>query len=86
MRRICTFNLADHVVKDMHQQIRRGYRSAFVQDAIYEKMERVTSHSLDDYKTTHLLAHIRNFRFTKLTDLEKTLLEQMITRLEQSNE
>ena len=83
MRRICTFNLANHVVQDMHKQVRRGYRSAFVQNAIYEKMNRINSHSLDDYKTVHLLAHIRNFRFTSLTDLEKTLLEQMIARLEQ---
>lgn len=81
MRRICTFNLADYVVKDMHQQIRRGYRSQFVQDAIQEKMDRVTSHDLSDYKISHLLTHIRNFRFTKLSALEKTLLEEMTERL-----
>ncbi len=82
MKKICTFNLSYHIIKDMNQQIRRGYRSAFVQDAIYEKLERVTSHSLDDYKTSRLLSHVRNFRWTKLTELEKTLLEELIHRLE----
>ena len=82
MRRICTFNLADLIVKEMHHQIRKGYRSQFVQDAIQEKIQRVTSHDLSDYKITHLLSHIRNFRFSSLTALEKTLLDGMIQRLE----
>lgn len=82
MRRICTFNLADHIVKEMHHQIRKGYRSQFVQDAIQEKIDRVTSHDLSDYKMSRLLSHIRNFRWTHLTNLEKTLIDEMIERLE----
>ena len=40
VRKICTFNLDINVVKEMNKEIRRGYRSNYVETAIKEKLKR----------------------------------------------
>ena len=86
MRQIRTFNIAKHVVDDLNNNVRRGYRSKYVEDAIQDKLDRKASFELHDFKTSELLMHIRNTRFTKLTDLEKMLLDEMHDRLKELGE
>ena len=86
MRQIRTFNLAKHVCDDLNKQVRRGYRSKYVENAIQEKLDRKANFELHDFKTSELLMHIRNTRFTKLTDLEKMLLDEMHDRLKELGE
>ena len=82
MRKICTFNLDVNVVKDMNNEIRRGYRSDYVERAIKEKLERLHNTDLTEFTTSRLLSHVRNTRFSELTDLDKKYLEDLIVRLE----
>ena len=86
MRQIRTFNLAKHVCDDLNKQVRRGYRSKYVENAIQEKLDRKANFELHDFKTSELLIHIRNTRFTKLSDLEKMLLDEMADRLRELGE
>lgn len=86
MRKICTFNLPIDLVSEMNKTIRRGFRSDYVERAIDEKLKRKADFDLHDFKTSELLLHIRNTRFTKLTDLEKVLIDDMIDRLKELNE
>ena len=85
MRKICTFNLDVNVVQDMNNEIRRGYRSDYVERAIKEKLKRQTSYDLFDIKTLRLVNHLRMFRYSELTKLELTMLEDIVHRLEDSN-
>jgi len=86
MRQIRTFNLAKHVVDDLNREIRRGYRSKFVQDAIQDKLNRKANFELHDFKTSELLLHIRNTRFTKLDDLDKLFLDNLVDKLREIGE
>ena len=86
MRKICTFNLPIDLVQEMNKTIRRGFRSDYVERAIDEKLKRKADFDLHDFKTTELLFHVRNTRFTQLTELEKVLLEEMIDRLQAKGE
>ena len=86
MRKICTFNLPIDLVQEMNKTIRRGFRSDYVERAIDEKLKRKADFDLYDFKTTELLFHVRNTRFTQLTELEKVLLEEMIDRLQAKGE
>ena len=86
MRKICTFNLDIDLVKDMNKSIRRGHRSQFVETAITEKLNRKAEHELHDYKTTELLMHIRNTRFSSLNDLDKSFLVNLVDRLLEKGE
>ena len=86
MRKICTFNLPIDLMKEMNLEIRRGYRSKFVETAIDEKLKRKAIFELHDFKTSELLSHIRNTRFSKLSDLEKMLLDEMRIRLDEAGE
>lgn len=86
MRQIRTFNLAKHVCDDLNKNVRRGYRSKYVENAIQEKLDRKANFELHDFKTTELLSHIRNTRFSKLTQLEKTLIDEMRDRLQELGE
>jgi len=86
MRKICTFNLPIDLMKEMNMEIRRGFRSKFVETAIDEKLKRKATFELHDFKTSELLSHIRNTRFSKLSDLEKMLLDEMRIRLDQEGE
>ena len=84
MRKICTFNLPMSLVSSMNAEIRRGYRSQFVEKAIDEKLNRQTTYDLHDIKTMRLVNHLRMFRYSELTKLELTMLEDIIARLEES--
>jgi len=86
MRQIRTFNLSKHVVDNLNDNIRRGFRSQWVEDAIQDKLNNKNNFELHDFKTSELLSHIRNTRFSKLTDLEKMLLDEMRIRLDQEGE
>lgn len=81
MRKICTFNLPIDLVSEMNKTIRRGYRSKYVETAIDDKLKRKANFDLHDFKTTELLSHIRNTRFSQLTDLEKMLIDEIRDRL-----
>ena len=86
MRQIRTFNLSKHVVDDMNAQIRRGYRSQFVEEAINDKLQKKAEFNLDDFKITELLVHIELFRFSSLTKLERVFIRDMIDRLRKDGE
>lgn len=86
MRKICTFNLPIDLVEEMNKTIRRGFRSDYVERAIDEKLKRKADFDLHDFKTSELLSHIRNTRFSKLTELEKVLIDDMRYRLVELNE
>lgn len=84
MKKICTFNLDVNVIQDMNNEIRRGYRSDYVERAIKEKLQRLHDTDLTEFTTWRLLLHVRNTRFSELTDLDKKYLEDLIARLEGS--
>ena len=86
MRQIRTFNLAKHVVDDLNKTVRRGYRSKFVEDAIQDKLDRKGNFDLHDFKTSELLFHVRNTRFTKLNDLDKLFLDNVVDKLREIGE
>ena len=86
MRQIRTFNLAKHVVDDMNAQIRRGYRSQFVEEAINDKLQKKAEFNLDDFKIVELLGHIELFRFSSLTKLERLFIRELMDRLRQDGE
>ena len=86
MRQIRTFNLSKHVVDDMNAQIRRGYRSQFVEEAINDKLQKKAEFNLDDFKIVELLGHIELFRFSSLTQLERVFIRDMMDRLRKDGE
>ena len=86
MRQIRTFNLSKHVVDDMNAQIRRGYRSQFVEEAINDKLQKKAEFNLDDFKIVELLGHIELFRFSSLTKLERLFIRELMDRLRQEGE
>ena len=86
MRQIRTFNLAKHVVDDLNKSVRRGYRSKYVEDAIQDKLDRKANFDLHDFKTSELLLHVRNTRFTKLDDLDKLFLDNLVDKLREIGE
>ena len=86
MRVIKTYNINSKVVEDLNDNVRRRYRSKWVEEAIEDKLSRKANFELHDFKTTELLSHIRNTRFTKLTQLEKTLIDDMRDRLAEMGE
>lgn len=86
MRQIRTFNLAKHVVDELNKSVRRGYRSKYVEDAIQNKLDRKANFDLHDFKTSELLLHVRNTRFTKLEDLDKLFLDKLVDKLRELGE
>ena len=82
MRKICTFNLPIELIQTMNSEIRRGYRSKFVEESIESRLVTKLKFDLHDIPTIQLAQHLRSFRFTELTDLEKAMLQQLIDRLE----
>lgn len=86
MRQIKTFNLSKHVVDDMNAQIRRGYRSQFVEEAINDKLQKKAEFNLDDFKIVELLGHIELFRFSSLTKLERLFIRELMDRLRKDGE
>ena len=86
MRKICTFNLPIDLVSEMNKTIRRGFRSDYVERAIDEKLKRKADFNLHDFKTSELLLHIRNTRFTVLNDLDKLFLDNLVDQLREKGE
>jgi len=86
VRIIKTYNLSHSVVEELNKTVRPRYRSKWVEEAIEDKLSRKANFELHDFKTTELLSHIRNTRFTKLTQLEKTLIDDMRDRLAEMGE
>ena len=86
MRQIRTFNLAKHVVDELNKSVRRGYRSKYVEDAIQDKLDRKANFDLHDFKTSELLLHVRNTRFSKLEDLDKLFLDNLVDKLREIGE
>ena len=86
MRQIRTFNLSKHVVDDMNAQIRRGYRSQFVEEAINDKLQKKAEFNLDDFKLIELLGHIELFRYSSLTKLERLFIRELMDRLRKDGE
>jgi len=82
MRKICTFNLPYLLIHSMNSEIRRGHRSKFVEKAIQNRLDKVVDYNLNDLSTIRIIQHLRNTRFTELTDLEKTMLVGIVERLE----
>jgi len=84
MRQIKTFNLRLSTIKDLNEEVRRGYRSKFVEDAIRHRLDGLGAVDLSDLTTIRIASHLRNARFSELTKLERTMLEDLIARLEES--
>lgn len=84
MRQIKTFNLRLSTIKDLNQEVRRGYRSKFVEDAIRHRLDGLGAVDLNDLTTLRIVSHLRNARFSELTKLERTMLEDLMARLEES--
>lgn len=84
MRQIKTFNLRLSTIKDLNEEVRRGYRSKFVEDAIRARLDGLGAIDLYDLSTIRIVAHLRNARFSELTKLERTMFEDLIHRLEES--
>ncbi|AXH79268.1 MAG: hypothetical protein [Circular genetic element sp.] len=84
MRQIKTFNLRLSTIKDLNEEVRRGYRSKFVEDAIRHRLDGLGAVDLHDLTTIRIASHLRNARFSELTKLERTMLEDLIARLEES--
>jgi hypothetical protein len=82
MRQIKTFNLLLSTIKDLNDEVRRGYRSKFVEDAIRHRLDGLGAVDLHDLTTIRIASHLRNARFSELTKLERTMLEDLIARLE----
>ena len=51
MRVIKTYNIASHVVEDLNDNVRRRYRSKWVEEAIIEKLKRKNEFDLHDIPT-----------------------------------
>lgn len=83
MRKICTFNLPIDLVKEMNQEIRRGYRSKFVETAIDEKLKRKAEFDLHDFKAWELLNHVELFRYSSLTKMEVLFLRELVDKLKE---
>ena len=84
MRQIKTYNLRLETIKDLNKEVRRGYRSKFVEDAIKHRLDGMGAIDLHDLTTIRIASHLRNARFSELTKLERTMLEDLIARLEES--
>jgi len=84
MRAIKTYNLPTNLIEILNSEVRRGYRSQFVEKAIKEKLDGQLEFSLHDITTIKLASHLRNSRFTELTKMEKIMLEDLIIRIEGS--
>jgi hypothetical protein len=68
----------------MNSEIRRGHRSKFVETAIRNRLEKVVEYDIYDLTTIRIVSHLRNSRFSELTELERTMLAGIVSRLEDS--
>lgn len=72
MKKQHLFTLDVEVVKNLHQQVARGFRSQFVNKAIKKRLEN-TSHGLEDEETLDLLCELRYRR-----DLPEWFMNQLV--------
>ena len=86
MRVIKTYNLNSKVVDDLNDNVRRRYRSKFVEDAIKEKLSRKNDFDLHDLPTWELLSHVEIFRWTKLSKAERAILREIWERLKENGD
>ena len=86
MRVIKTYNINSKVVEDLNNNVRRRYRSQWVQEAIEEKLKRKHDFDLHDIPTWELLAHVETFRWSKLTKAERAVIRDIVDRLRENGD
>jgi hypothetical protein len=86
MRVIKTYNINSKVVEDLNDNVRRRYRSKWVEDAIKEKLKRKTDFDLHDIPTWEILGHVETFRWTKLTKAERAVIRDIVDRLREAGD
>ena len=86
MRVIKTYNLNSKEVEDLNDNVRRRYRSKWVENAIKEKLKRKHDFDLHDIPTWEMLAHVETFRWTKLTKAERAVIRDIVDRLRESGD
>jgi len=86
MRVIKTYNINSKVVEDLNDNVRRRYRSKWVEDAIKEKLKRKNDFDLHDIPTWEILGHVETFRWTKLTKAERSVIRDIVDRLRENGD
>ena len=86
MRVIKTYNLNSKVVEELNDNVRRRYRSKWVEDAIKEKLKRKDDFDLHDIPTWEILGHVETFRWTKLTKAERAVIRDIVDRLRENGD
>ena len=86
MRIIKTYNLSSQVVHALNDNVRRRYRSKWVEDAIKEKLERKDDFDLMDIPTWELLSHVEMTRWSKLSKAERAILRDIWERLKENGD
>lgn len=86
MRVIKTYNINSKVVEDLNDNVRRRYRSKWVEDAIKEKLKRKDDFDLHDIPTWEILGHVETFRWTKLTKAERAVIRDIVDRLRENGD
>lgn len=86
MRVIKTYNIASHVVEDLNDNVRRRYRSKWVEEAIIEKLKRKNEFDLHDIPTWELLAHVETFRWSALTKAERAVIREIVDKLRENGD
>ena len=82
MKKQHLFTLDVDLVKRLHKEVARGFRSKFVNKAITNRLDGLESISLWDYGLMSVLSHLRNAHYDDLTPLENLLLKEIVQRLE----
>lgn len=67
----------------MNTEIRRGFRSKYVENAIEEKLKRKAEFDLHEFKAFELIHHVELFRYSSLTKLEIMFLRELTDRLKE---
>jgi len=83
MRIIKTYNINSKVVENLNDNVRRRYRSQWVEDAIKEKLARKNDFDLHDIPTWELLSHVEVFRWSKISQAERLILRDIWHRLKE---
>ena len=86
MRVIKTYNINSKVIEDLNDNVRRRYRSKWVEEAIKEKLKRKDDFDLHDIPTWELVAHVETFRWSKLTKAERAVLRDIADRLKENGD
>ena len=81
MRSIRSYNIRKTTYDKLNAHIPRGYRSDFVDKAIIGRIDGYEAFDLYDISTLRLVSHLR-LRYEQLTDVEKTVLDALIGRLQ----